>query len=155
LIQEEREFKSLTPNISVVKNTNIPQLTRDSHIKNINIESTSVLEKSVIDYLDGKLIGDHNNYIGKGLGINNIKSTNNNITNNNRDSKIGELRRESKLSPSDKIRVNDINNFKIDKKDTPTERSKFNKHKKPDNSNTRVSTSHVDENSTNLTSNSS
>lgn len=32
-----------------------------SNIKNINVESTNVLEKSVLDYLDGKLIGNDDN----------------------------------------------------------------------------------------------
>jgi len=47
--EEEWEGKSNTPNRSLVKGSNIPQLSRHSHIKNINIDSAQVLEKSVLD----------------------------------------------------------------------------------------------------------
>lgn len=53
----EDRVESSSNNSMISKNSNIPQL-KKSNIKNINVESTNVLDKSVLDYLDGKLIGN-------------------------------------------------------------------------------------------------
>jgi len=45
----------ITPTLSQPEQPS--RVNKQSHIKNINVESANVLEKSVLDYLDGKLIG--------------------------------------------------------------------------------------------------
>lgn len=48
-----------------INNSGIPPLKLGSNITQINIESTKVMDKDVIDYLDGMLIGDNNHSYNK------------------------------------------------------------------------------------------